>query len=305
MPQVVAERENIATATAPTTVPPPPVAALAPSTPIALNPGVSDLKMWVRGVERSYTAVVPPTVPATQRRSLLIVLHGVGGRGASMRNFGFDALAAPAGAVTVYPDGVGGYWNDGRPGMDPTPAPTFADEVLFITAMIDEMVARAGVDPKRVAIAGFSNGAIMASRAACELSERIQALAAVGGTAGADFAQVCQPKQPVSVLVVAGTNDPIVPFNGGQVADFQGRKRGRVTPVTDYVSFWASKCGCGGVKEMTAIKAALPVTPIEGQSCGAKAAVLFYRVQGGSHEWYRFAGFDTTKVVWDFVAARA
>ena len=94
--------------------------------------------MPVGGFSRNYLAVVPP--PTAKPRSLLIVLHGVNGRGANMRSMGFEPSAAANGTVVVYPDAVGGSWNDGRVGMEPMQAGMVTDDVAFLRALIDEMI---------------------------------------------------------------------------------------------------------------------------------------------------------------------
>ena len=273
---------------------------LAWPTPVPLTVGVNEQQMPVGGFSRNYLAVVPPAT--AKARSLLIVLHGVNGRGANMRTMGFEPSATTNGTVVVYPDALGGSWNDGRVGMEPMQPGMVTDDVAFLRSLIDEMVSRANVDATRVAIAGFSNGAMMASRVACEMPDRVHGIALVGGTGGQNYAQVCKPLRSVPIVEVHGTNDPIVPYAGGKVADNQGHKRGSVLSVPEFMSFWSSTCHCAGTRE-TSIKAALAVTMIEAQSCTLGSPVVQYRVNGGSHEWFRIQGFDTTKVIWDFLAA--
>jgi hypothetical protein len=45
-----------------------------------------------------------------------------------------------------------------------------------------------------------------------------------------------------------------------------------------------------------------PVTEVAASGCEGRAAVVHYRLATGQHEWCRRAGFDTTAVVWGFVA---
>ena len=270
--------------------------------PSPLAVGATEQQLPAGGFSRNYLAVVPPVT--AKPRSLLIVLHGVNGKGANMRGLGFEPSAGPNGTVVVYPDALGGSWNDGRVGMEPMQTGMVTDDVAFLRALIDEMVSRAGVDPTRVAVAGFSNGAMMASRVACDMPDRVRGVALVGGTAGQNNAQVCLPTRSVPIVEVHGTSDAVVPYAGGKVADNQGRKRGSVLSVADFVAFWSGTCHCSGTRE-TPIKAALAVTMVEAQSCTPGSPVVHYRVAGGAHEWFRIQGFDTTKVVWDFLATNS
>src|SRR5205823_5831535 len=150
----------------------------------------------------------------------------------------------------------------------------------------------------------FSNGAMMASRLACDLPERLHGVALVGGTGGQNYTQVCVHPHSMPIVEVHRTADPTVPYAGGKVADNQGRKRGSVISVVDFLSFWSGTCHCSGTRETT-IKAAMPVTMIEAQSCTSGSPVVHYRVNGGAHEWFRIQGFDTTKVIWDFLATNS
>ena len=301
-------------ATAP---PSPPATSAAPTTPAPRDPfteirawpapvplgiGATEGQLAVGGFNRSYVAVVPP--PATKPRSMLIVLHGVNGRGANMRGMGFEPGAAANDTVVVYPDAIGGSWNDGRVGMEPMQSGMVTDDIEFLRALIDEMSARANIQPTRVAVAGFSNGAMMAGRVACELADRVRGVALVSGTAGQNYPQVCHPARSIPVVEVHGTSDPIVPYAGGKVADNSGRKRGTALSVADFMSFWSGTGRCAGARE-TAIKAALTVTMVEAQGCVPGSSVVHYRVNGGVHDWFRINGFDTTKVVWDFLSSRS
>jgi len=231
---------------------------------------------------------------------LVVVLHGVGGRGTDMRSVGFEPLAAAPGAVVAYPEALGGAWNDGRPGADPVSGVT-TDDIRFLRLLIEESGARTGTDVARVAVVGFSNGAVMAGRVACELADRVTAVALVGGTAGQGFEQSCRPARPVSVIVVAGSNDRTVPYAGGRIADWGTRRRGYVAAVEDFFAFWRNQSGCSSTQPLPALP---QVSAAQGVDCRAEAAVVRYRVNGGGHEWFRPPSLDTTTVVWDFLTRR-
>ena len=267
-----------------------------------LAAGVHEQQVQVDGHARRWSTVVPPRADGALPTGLVIVLHGVGGRGADMRSAEFEPLAAAQGAVVAYPDAVGGAWNDGRPGVDPVvPSVAVDDDIRFLRIVIEETAARTGADARRVAVVGFSNGAVMAGKVAGELADRVTAVATIGGTAGQGFEQSCRPARPVGVVVVAGSKDRTVPYAGGRVADWGTRRRGFVAPVDEFFAFWSRQAGCSSTQPV----AAQPqVSAARGEDCRAGVAVLRYRVNGGGHEWFRPPGLDTTKVVWDFVSGR-
>lgn len=275
---------------------------LSPPSRERLAAGVHEHQMQVDGHSRRWSTVVPPRADGALPTGLLVVLHGVGGRGADMRSAGFEPLAGAHGAVVAYPDAVGGAWNDGRPGADPVvPGVAVDDDVRFLRLLIEETSARTGADIRRVAVVGFSNGAVMAGKVACELADRVTAVATIGGTAGQGFEQSCRPARPVAVMVVAGSNDRTVPYGGGRVADWGTRRRGFVAPVDEFFAFWGAQAGCSSTQPLPTVP---QVSAAGGADCRAGAAVVRYRVNGGGHEWFRPPGLDTTKVVWDFVTGR-
>jgi polyhydroxybutyrate depolymerase len=285
------------------TAPAPPVSVAAeapvpappaePPPPAYLPAGVHEHQLEVDGIARRWTTVVPAGGPAS---ALVVVLHGVGGRGADMRSAGFEPLAAGKGVVLAYPDAVGGAWNDGRPGADPIVPGAPIDDGRFLRVLIDETVARTGAGAGRVAVVGFSNGAVMASRLACDIADRVSALALVAGTAGQGFERSCRPARPVAVMMAAGASDAVVPYAGGRIANWGTKRRGYLAGVEELFAFWRAQNGC----------ASMQTVGIEGRGtdCRSGSPVVRYRVGGAAHEWYRAPRFDTTNVVWDFVQRR-
>jgi polyhydroxybutyrate depolymerase len=293
---------------APTTIAPAPApapAAVPPAVPVAvtvppplayLAAGVHEHQVEVDGTARRWTTVVPPVTEGSTRPSVVVVLHGVGGRGADMRSAGFEPLAAAKGVVLVYPDAANGAWNDGRPGADPIAPGAPVDDGRFLRLLIDDTVVRTGADPGRVAVVGFSNGAVMASRLACDLADRVSALALVAGTAGQGFERSCRPSRPVAVMMAAGAGDTVVPYAGGRIANWGTKRRGYLAGVEELFAFWRAQNGCAST-QTTGIEA-------RGTECRSGSPVVRYRVTGAAHEWYRAPRLDTTNVVWDFLQRR-
>jgi polyhydroxybutyrate depolymerase len=244
---------------------------------------------------------VPPDAGGTVPTGIVIALHGVGGRGADMRSIGLEPLAAAQRVVVAYPDALGGAWNDGRPGADPVLPGAAVDDIRFLRLLIEQTAAATGAGGGRVAVVGFSNGAVMAGRVACDLADGVAAVALVAGTAGQGFERSCRPAAPLAVLVVAGSGDRIVPYAGGRVPDWGVRKRGFVAGVDDFVAFWRAQSGCASSQP---VPAGVGVSAVRGVDCRAGAGVVRYRVNGGGHEWFRPPALDTTSVIWDFLARR-
>lgn len=304
------------TTAAPTTTAAPPTTAAptttaAPAPPTTTAPPTSRVRAAkvsgeqvrtevIGGVERRWTVVVPPGAQSGDQLPILIVLHGVGGAGTTMKWVGFDQMAATRNAIVVYPDATGGSWNDGRPGMEPLSG-TPVDDVAFLRTLIDRVAGEFGGDTGRVSVVGFSNGALMASRLACDMPERLRAAVMVSGAGPRDVAQRCRPSQGLPVMVVFGTSDATVPYGGGQVASFGGKSRGQVASVREVLDVWRKANGCAANDVQEVVSATPVVQSVRPASC--QSDVLHYCIVNGKHEWIANSAFNTTTEAWKFVVA--
>jgi polyhydroxybutyrate depolymerase len=237
----------------------------------------------VNGVSRDYLLHVPEDLPLHQRVPLVLVFHGGGGRASQMpRLTGFDVLADREHFIVAYPDGVGHHWNDGRDRSS-------ADDVGFIRELLADLQRSYPVDPRRVYATGISNGGFFSNRLACELSDRIAAIASVAATMPEPLAAECKPARPISVLYVQGTEDPLVPIDGGKIGFRHGRSLGQNVSLADSLTFWR------GVDAMTSAPSVdnLPDRVDDGTHVrreiwtGGKdhTEVGAYIIDGGGHTW--------------------
>ena len=253
----------------------------------------------VVGRVRRYLLHDPPGLTRHGAKPLVIVLHGDKGTAAGIRRLtGFDAVADRAGFLVVYPEGTGWAglpmrsWNAGN--CCGYPMGTRVDDVAFIRTLVDELVQTGSADARRVYITGFSNGGMMAYRLACELSDRLTAIAPVAGAMA--FAP-CAPTRPVSVLAVHGTADAHVPYEGGRSLRTQDERVD--VPVADAVSFWVRHNGCSPQPETTLVGLAAR-TRYTG--CRGGTEVVLYTLDAGGHEWpgRRARDVPTTELLWEF-----
>ena len=204
---------------------------------------------------------------------------------------GFNTLSERSGFIVVYPEGIDNHWNDGRNSEEPGAKKGNIDDVGFISALIDFLVIKLNADQNRVFVTGMSNGAIMSYRLACELSEKIAAIAPVAGNIPQNILLKCSPSHPVSVLAINGTKDPLVPFNGGDVTGPFGQKKlGKVLPVRESVRFWVNFNNCSATPVVTYE----PNSDIEDETLvrkevytnGRKSSeVVLYIIENGGHTW--------------------
>jgi len=178
---------------------------------------------------------------------LVILLHGHGGSAQQLLGRGLGAaplsewlaIAAHDDLVVIAAEGAKGSddkqgWNDCRADASSNPP---ADDVAFIAALIDRAQAENHVDPTRVYVMGMSNGGFMAFRLGIELPDRIAAIATVGASMAAKSECRAATKK-LSVLMINGDADPLVPYRGGEVRFFSQKSRGTAMAVEDSAQSW-------------------------------------------------------------------
>lgn len=260
---------------------------------------VQQHQIEVDGQARAYRVFVPPTLDRSRPAPLVMVLHGGNNSVDDMvKATLFDREAVAGEFIAAYPEGVGKVWNAGTCcGTGPRRG---LDDVGFLTQVLDRLEADYPVDRSRVFVAGVSNGAMMAYRFACERADRVTA---VGSVAGAVVVEGCQPSRPVSVLEVHGTEDPLVPYQGGQpsAVEAQGAPPYRSTPAM--MQRWAEVDGC---PPPAPAQVAGPVTTESWAGCGKGSALRLITVQGGGHIWFASGlgpangALDATSTIWRF-----
>jgi polyhydroxybutyrate depolymerase len=253
----------------------------------------------------------------------VLALHGHGGTGKSMNLLtGFNNLAEEAGFIVVYPDGVDRAWNDGRD----TIKRKDVDDVGFISALISRLSGAYNIDRTRIYATGISNGAMMTARLGCELSDKIAAIATVAGNLNVDIAGNCAPGRPMSVLIMHGTSDPIVPYEGGSVRSFANRgEGGSVLSVQAAAKVWAVRDACPASSTAPDQTELPDLDPSDGTrvtrqvygNCRQNTEVVVYTIVGGGHTWP--GGFqyfpavvigktthdiDGSRIIWDFFSSK-
>jgi len=175
------------------------------------------------GLTRTYLTYVPRGL--TKGAPLVVVMHGSGQNGAQMRRdmgYGFDRLADTHGFAVVYPNAYQGYWDVCSVVGSVNAKALNIDDVGFLTAMVDKLVSEIGIDPGRVFAVGSSRGGSMALRLALEAPARYRAVAAISANVPSPENFKCKPagQGTSSVMLMNGTEDPLVPFDGGNVSLF-------------------------------------------------------------------------------------
>ncbi len=232
-----------------------------------LSLGYASAQMFTftfEGIERSYKVHLPPDYDPDSLYPLVFNLHGYGSNAIEQQLYsGFDFVADTAGVVMVYPNGVDNQWT--------VYGSTGPNDVGFISALIDTMSTHYSIDLDRIYSTGMSMGGFMSYRLACELENRIAAIASVAGLL---VTNPCEPSRPVAILQIHGTADPTVPYT--------------LVPTT--VDFWTGYNGCPPDPVITD----LPDIDTTDQStvtvsyygpCEDSTEVILYTINGGEHTW--------------------
>jgi polyhydroxybutyrate depolymerase len=280
-------------------------------------------EMQVGKMKRSYYIRYPQTLESQERFPLLIVLHGGGRRNGNetAKITGFDKLTDEEKFIAVFPNGFDGKWHDGR--LPKRKQDRYIkkqnNDIEFIKSLVDYLIKYEQVDEKRVYLSGLSNGGMMTMRMACEASEKFAAVAPVIANMPEVIVENCKPNQPVSFLLMNGTEDPMVPWKGGQVKAFF-KERGAVLSSEETFRFWHEHNQC---EKKAYSSLSLPnintkdksVVKEEKYACKNNINMVFYSVQGGGHtlpgseipNLKRVLGpknldIDGAKVIWKFLS---
>ncbi len=224
------------------------------------------------GVTREYISYIPASYDGSTSVPLVLSLHGYTQTANLFLSFAdFRPIADTANFIVVYPqglqDGFGQYnWNCF--GLNSI------DDVGFLSSLIDKMSMDYNIDLTRVYSTGFSNGGFMSHLLACELSEKIAAIATVGAGIPPNITLPCTTLTSMPVLLINGTTDSIVDYDT------------YATPAFDY---WKQQNNCS-VEGQNSVPDLDPndgstVDHIFSITCDNEVSVELFRVNNGNHEW--------------------
>jgi polyhydroxybutyrate depolymerase len=255
-----------------------------PACAIAHAGGVVNHQLTSGGREREYRLFVPDSYDGATRLPLMFNLHGTGGNAAGQaEDSGMERLAQEEGFIVIGLQGFQNSWNV------PMTDPNAVDDVQYTSDVLDDALQKVCVDERKVYATGFSGGARMSSRLACNLSERIAAIAPVSGIR---WPAPCN-----------GRAVPVVTFHG--LADPQNTYAGMaprgdewVESVEDALAGWASHNGCSGARDET--PEVNRVSVYSYGNCTEGADVVLYRIAGLGHTWAKNE-IDATREMWTFL----
>ena len=244
-------------------------------------------ELIVNGTTREYIIYVPENYTGTSSLPLLLSFHGLTSNMEFNFNYtNFDQLAENENFIVVYPNGIDNSWtvnSSNNPDID------------FIEALLDQLENDYKIESNRIYSTGMSNGGNFSFTLACELSNRIAAIASVTGLMLQVAIGDCIPTRPLAILHIHGTEDPI--------ANYAFVQRG--------LNFWIEH----NTTNMNPIVSNIPDIDTQDGSTVEKyeyingengVEVLHLKVIGGGHQWPGFQGnmdINASEEVWNFVKA--
>ena len=275
------------------------------------KPGNDEKTIATADGERSYRINIPRDYDVSTPLPLVLGFHGNGSDGAEFQNYtGLPTLPA----LTVFPDGD---LNDGKRSWQGAPYASGADDVAFVSDLLDSIESEHCVDLNRVYATGKSNGGGMVSVLACNLRDRFSAFAPVAGAYYPQSTEGCDYSTPTPMLAIHGTGDATMHYEGGhrQGEDYPG--------VREWIQPWAEASGCTKTTDRQVGRKGEDVVRTQWTLCsegdeggrspgkpGRSAAVELYSVADGGHVWpgevvysgggYVTEDFSATDTIWDF-----
>jgi polyhydroxybutyrate depolymerase len=244
----------------------------------------------VDGRERSYLLYTPEAVRGNRDlKALVLVFHGGGGTARGIaREVGssLHSLADRDVFFVAYPDAVDKTWDFGA-GEISNALEVRTDDRAFFAAIMDELTATQAIDGQRIFATGISRGGQASYFVACAFPERIRAIAPVAMPMPKFMTDLCPDARGIGVAIINGTEDPLVPYDGGQIRVGR-RERGEVLSTDTTIVFWRSRNQCA--EEPTSQTVIDPVSDrmqvqlARWDDCEL-APVLLYRIEGGGHTW--------------------
>lgn len=227
-----------------------------------------------------------------KKRSLVLCLHNENETAESMQRItrrSFNRLAEQNGFIIGYPEALNKYWNDGREDSISLSHYNDIDDVGFINRLIDYGIDSFGVEPGHVFVAGFSNGGLMAYRLACALPDRIRGIGAVSASLALDQLVDCDADTTISVIMINGTRDPQMPFDGGEMM-VDGLSQGSVLSSEATVQYWLDENDCKEKVSKRDMPNANTLDETRSErfiysNCAGHEKVMWIKVSNGGHTW--------------------
>ncbi len=261
--------------------------------------------MQIDSVETTtYYYHLPKGYTKSIKYPLIVNFHGLNSAAYKHEQYcQLDKIADKEGFIAVYPQSYHGGWNAGLGFRSYTTGP---DDIAYLNKLLDTLEATYSIDKNRIYVTGVSLGGSFAYRVACEMSNRIAAVASVSGLMTDSTLIYCNPTRNVPILHIHGTRDHIIRYTGMKQA----------FGAEEVVKLWALKDQCENDPDTIQIPNRIKsdhttAMLIKYTHCASGSEVWFYKITKGGHTWpgaakqFKLMGrkckdFDGSQAIWDF-----
>lgn len=243
---------------------------------------------------REYLLYIPSSYNGTSEVPLLFNFHGFGG---DVSNYINDAdmrsIAETENFILVYPQGAllqgSSHWNPSLPHPENK---SDVDDLGFIEALISELSTDYMIDLKRIYACGYSNGAMMSYGLAFHKSDLI---AAVGSISGAMLDTDIFPSHPMPVIIIHGTSDGVLPYNGSA----------EINSIEMVLNFWINNNNTNETPILVSENDNGTIIEHYQYNQGDNnVSIEHYKIIGGNHIWFNinYQGSNTSDLIWNFLS---
>ena len=270
---------------------------------IILSQNVTTEILIHNNIERSYILYIPSNYDGINSVPLVLNLHGYSSNAGQQLIYSeFYEIADTEGFILIHPEGTVDnmgfqFWNSGYFSE--------VDDIGFLSTLIDTISSEYNINTNRVYSTGMSNGGFMSYRLACDLNDKIAAIASVTGSMSTSQINTCNPINPVPIMQIHGTLDPTVLYNGGS----------GIEAIDDVISFWVNFNNCNtepifnNIDDVNLIDLCTAEHYIY-ENGNNDTSVELYKIINGGHTWpgaaIPLAGnntnqdFNASQVIWQF-----
>ena len=247
---------------------------------------------------REYIVHIPSSYDNKVPIPLVLCFHGYGGTASGISYTNFNHVSDTANFIVVYPQGTllkrKSHWNVGGWTLG-----SKIDDVGFISSLLDSLSERYNINQSRIYSTGMSNGGYMSFLLACQLSDRIAAIASVTGSMTPQTYNLCNPQRPIPVLQIHGTNDQKVPYKGNRKWSLS---------INKVLEYWINHNNC----DITPFEMSFQdinnsyesnvhrLSWLNGDNSVITDHII---VKGGGHDWFGVWGnmdINSTAEIWKF-----
>ena len=258
---------------------------------------LTEHKFSHKGVEYTYWLYIPQNIKPNA--PLVMVLHGYGSRDLPVVKYGFNPVADEHGFAVCHPHGPKddygkNYWSIGYKYHIQTKQ--MRDDAGFLVRLVKHLQKSHGLSKENVFSAGNSNGGAMGYILAYTKPQHFAAIASVSGHIMEYMYRRLEPKQPIPIMEVHGTHDPLARWNGDP---FNNDLRGGDIAIPRVVGLWAAtnRCNYEVTEELPLVRNKIIAHKYMGGTAGTQ--VWLYEIVNGKHSWAE-NDMNTAAEIWKF-----